>query len=142
MSSRSIQHNKSHHQVAPVRVKGADHAVIARVSKAWNKLRPTELKPVLCAKGISLKMTGRVYETRARSCMMYGSKTWGLTAVTERKLERKEMRMVRLMCVVRLRDKFTNADLRNRLGIMTVSDAMKIDCFDLDMWSENQMRIG
>jgi hypothetical protein len=102
---------------------GCEHAVLARVSKAWNKFR--ELKPVLCAKGISLKLKGRVYETCVRSCMMYGSETWGLTAVTERKLERTEMRMVRLMCDVRLRDKFTNADLRNRLGIETVSDAMR-----------------
>ena len=49
---------------------GCDHAVISRMNKAWNKFR--ELKPVLCAKGISLKVKGRVYVTCVRSCMVYG----------------------------------------------------------------------
>ena len=80
---------------------GCEHAVISRMNKAWNKFR--ELKPVLCAKGISLKVKGRVYITCVRSCMIYGGETWAVSAETERKLDRTKMRMVRFMCGVSLK---------------------------------------
>ena len=102
---------------------GCELAVISRINKAWNKFR--ELKPVLCAKGISLKVKRRVYVTCMRSCMEYYVETWALSAETERKLERTEMRMVRFMCGVSLRDKCTNSDLRNRVGIDSIVDAVR-----------------
>ena len=49
---------------------GSEHAVIGRVNKVCNKFR--ELKPVLCAKGVSTTVKGRVYEACVRSCMLYG----------------------------------------------------------------------
>ena len=49
--------------------------------------------------------------------MVYGGETWAVSAETDRKLDRTEMRMVRFMCGVRLRDKCTNSDVRTRLGI-------------------------
>ena len=52
--------------------------------------------------------------------MVYGGETWAVSGETERKLERTEMRMVRFMCGVRLRDKCTNSDLRNRLRIDSI----------------------
>ena len=51
--------------------------------------------------------------------------TWAVSAETERKLERTEMRMVRFMCGVGLRDKCTNSDLRNRLGIDSIVEAIR-----------------
>ena len=41
------------------------------------------------------------------------------------KLEITEMRRVRFMCGVRLREKCTNSDLRNRLGIDSIVDAVR-----------------
>ena len=75
---------------------GCDHAVITRMNKAFNKL--LELKPVLCAKGISLKVRGRVYVTCVTSCIVYGGKTWAASAETER----RPVGMARFMCGVRL----------------------------------------
>ena len=72
-----------------------------------------------------MRVKGRVYEACVRSCMMYGGETWALIGESERKLESTEMRMVRLMCGVRLKDRCTNADLRNRLGICSVSVALR-----------------
>ena len=37
---------------------GCDHAVSARINKAWNKFR--ELKPILCSKRIGLSVKGKV----------------------------------------------------------------------------------
>ena len=40
------------------------------------------------------------------------------------KLGRTEMRMLRLMCELRLQDRFTNADLQNRFGIACIVDVV------------------
>ena len=97
---------------------GCDRAVITRISKAWNKL--LELKPVLCAKEISLKVRGRVYVTCVTSCIVYGGKTWAASAETERRPER----IAWFMYGVRLRNKCANSDLRNRLGIDSIVEAV------------------
>ena len=58
--------------------------------------------------------------------MIYGSKTWTVNAEQEAKVERAEMRMVRWMCGgVPLREKKTNAELRESMGIEKISDVMR-----------------
>ena len=102
---------------------GCDHAVSARINKAWNKFR--ELKPILCAKSIGLNVKGKVYEACVRSCMVYGGETWAVSVENTRRLERTEMRMLRMMCGITLRDRFSNADVRNRFGIECVGDVIR-----------------
>ena len=82
---------------------GAEAAVTARMRCAWRKFR--ELAPVLTQKGFSLRLKGRVYESCVRSCMVYGSETWPMKKASEEKLERTDMRMIRWMCWVSLRNK-------------------------------------
>ena len=48
-----------------------------------------------------------------------------MNAELEAKLERVEMRMVRWMCGVSLREKKTNAELRESMGIEKISDVMR-----------------
>ena len=48
---------------------GCDSAVTARVRSAWKKFR--EYLSFLTGKGLSLKLKGKVYVTRVRSCLMY-----------------------------------------------------------------------
>ena len=50
-----------------------------------------------------------MYGACVRSSMRYGSETWTVNAEQEAKLERAEMRMVRWMCGMSLREK-TNAE--------------------------------
>ena len=57
--------------------------------------------------------------------MIYGSETWAVNAEQEAKLERAEMRMVRWMCGVSLRENKTNAELRESMGIEKISDVMR-----------------
>ena len=97
---------------------GADSAVVARVRCAWKKFR--ELSPILTSKGASLALKGRVYKSCVRSCMVYGSETWPMKAEHEAKLERTEMRMIRWMCGVSLRERKTSAELRERIGVEAI----------------------
>ena len=102
---------------------GADSAVVARVRSAWKKFR--ELSPILTQKGASLTLKGKVYMSCVRSCMIYGSETWPMKAEHEARLERAEMRMIRWMCGVSLRDRITSAELRDRMGVEAISVVMR-----------------
>src|SRR5260221_8826832 len=102
---------------------GADSAVVARVRSAWKKFR--ELSPILTRKGASLVLKGKVYRSCVRSCMLYGSETWPMRAEHEGKLERAEMRMIRMVCGVSLRDKITSVMLRERMGVESIGVVVK-----------------
>ena len=54
-----------------------------------------------------------------RSCMLHGSKTWpvGLRKENVVALQRAEMRMVRWICGVKLKDRLPSKELRERLGV-------------------------
>ena len=90
----------------------ADAAVEARIRIGWNKFR--QLVPLLTNKDISLIMRGRLYSSCVRSSMLHGSETWKENVVT---LQRAEMRMVRWMCGIKLKDRFPSKELRDRVGI-------------------------
>ena len=102
---------------------GANSASVARALCAWRKFK--ELSGILTRKEVSLELKGKLYVTCVRSAMVYGSETWAMTAEQSGRLERTEMRMVRWMCGVSLRDRVPSAELRERMGIESVSDAVK-----------------
>jgi hypothetical protein len=102
---------------------GAEHAIVYRIGKAWRKFR--ELKPVLCDKHMALNVKRKVYEACVRSCLTYGSETWTLNVENERKLERTETRMIRIMCGITLRDRVTNVELKRMFGIESVLDVIR-----------------
>ena len=53
------------------------------------------------------------------------SETWPMKAEHEARLERAEMRMIRWMCGVSLRNKIFGAELRDRMGVEAVSVVMR-----------------
>ena len=58
--------------------------------------------------------------------MVYGSEVWAMNVQQSARLEQTEMRMVRWMCGVSLRDRVLSAELRaERMGIELVSEAVK-----------------
>jgi len=96
----------------------ADAAVEARIRIGWNKFR--QLVPLLTNKDVSLIMRGRLYSSCVRSSMLHGSETWPVrkeNKETKVALQRAEMRMVRWMCGVKLKDRLPSKELRERLGI-------------------------
>ena len=93
----------------------ADAAVEARIRIGWNKFR--QLVPLLTNKDVSLIMRGRLYSSYVRSSMLLGSETWPVRKENVVALQRVEMRMVRWMCGVKLKDRLPSKELRERLGI-------------------------
>jgi len=49
--------------------------------------------------------------------MLHGSVTWPVRKENEVALQRAEIRMVRWMCGVKVKNRFTGKELRERLGI-------------------------
>ena len=93
----------------------ADAAVEARIRIGWNKFR--QLVPLLPNKDVSLIMRGRLYSSCVRSSMLHGSETWPVRKENVVALQRAEMRMVRWMCGVKLKDRLPSKELRERLGV-------------------------
>jgi len=52
-----------------------------------------------------------------RSSILHGSETWPVRKENEVTLQRAEMRMVRCMCNVKVKDRIPTKELRERLGI-------------------------
>jgi len=50
--------------------------------------------------------------------MLHGSETWPVRKENEMPLQRAEMRMVRWMCGIKLKDRVSNKELRETPGIM------------------------
>jgi len=93
----------------------ADAVVEARIRIGWEKFR--QLVPLLTNKDVSLIMSGRLYSSCVRSSMLHGSETWPLRKENVVALQRAEMRMVRWMCDVRLKDRLPSKELRESLGV-------------------------
>lgn len=102
---------------------GVDAAVTARVRSAWAKFR--ELAPFLTSKATPRKMKGQVYTACVRSCLIYGAETWATKVEHDMKLERTEMRMIRWMCGVSLRERRTSVELRQRLGVEPIGEVVR-----------------
>ena len=93
----------------------ADAAVEARIRIGRNKFR--QLVPLLTNRDISLIRRGRLYSSCVQSSMLHGSETWPVRKENEVSLQRAEMRMVRWMCNVKVKDRVPSKELRERLGI-------------------------
>ena len=93
----------------------ADAAAEAKIRIGWNKFR--QLVPLLTNRDISLIRTGRLYSSCVPSSMLHGSETWPVRKENEVALQRAEMRMVRWMCNVKVKDRVPSTALTERLGI-------------------------
>ena len=89
----------------------ADAAVEARIRIGWNKFR--QLVPLLTNKDMSMMsliMRGRLYSSCVRSSMLHGSETRPVRKENVVALQRAEMRMVRWMCGVKLKDRLPSKE--------------------------------
>ena len=82
-----------------------DAAVEARIRIGWNKFR--QLVPLLTNRDISLIRRGSC----VRSSMLHGSETWPVRKENEVALQRAEMRMVRWMCNVKVKDRVPSKEM-------------------------------
>ena len=70
------------------------------------------LVPLLTNKDVSLIMRGRLYSSCEQSSMLHGSETWPVRKENVVALQRAEMRMVRRMCGIKLKDRLPSKELR------------------------------
>jgi len=88
-----------------------DTDVNTRIQTGCNKCR--QLVPLLTSRDISLIRTGRLYSSCVRSSMLHGSETWPVWKENEVALERAEMRMVRWMSNVKVKDRVASKELKD-----------------------------
>src|SRR5664279_5657489 len=81
------------------------------------------LSSILTSRGASLKLKGKLYSACVQCVMIYGSETWAMRVEDMQRLERAERMMIRWMCGVTLKDRNSNEELRERLGIVSMSDS-------------------
>jgi len=93
----------------------ADAVVEARIRIGWNKSR--QLVPLLTNRDIALIRRGRLYSSCVRSSVLHGSETWPVRKENEVALQRAEMRLVRWICNVMVKDRVPSKESRERLGI-------------------------
>jgi len=80
---------------------------------------------VLCDRRMPVAVKGKVYRTMVRPVLIYGSETWTLKRHEEECLERIEMRMLRWILGLTLRDKKRNDDIRRILGVVCITDKVR-----------------
>jgi len=90
----------------------ADAAVEARIQIIWKWNKFKQLVPLLTSRDISLIRRGRLYSSCVRRSMLHGSDTWRVREENEVALQRAEMRMVRWMCNVKVKDRVPSKELR------------------------------
>ena len=98
----------------------ADAGVEARIRIGWNKFR--QLVLLLTNRDISLIRRGMLCSSCVRSSMLHGGETWPVRKEKEVALQRAEMRIVRWMRNVKVKDRVPSKELRERLGVEPLTD--------------------
>jgi hypothetical protein len=102
---------------------GCEVDVRNRKKAAWQKWR--DLTGVLCDQKISVQLRGKVYRTMIRPVLIYGAEAWALRRREEEQLERTEMKMLRWILGVSLRDRKRNEDIRKTLGVTCITNKVR-----------------
>ena len=97
---------------------GVEAAVRARVGAAWFKWR--EVSGVINDKRIPRRLKVKIYKTVIRPVLLYGAETWALHKKEDTILEVTEMRMLRRIRGVTLRDRMRNIQVREDLGVVNI----------------------
>ena len=120
---------------------GCFDATTARTRSAWKKFR--DLLPILTCCGLSLKSRGYAYNACVHSVLLYASQMWATRLEDVSRLNRNDMMMIRWICSAKLRDKVPSEELRSRLGLGSIENALRcgclrwyghVQCMDPDTW--------
>ena len=102
---------------------GVEVEIKARIQAGWNKWR--EVSGVLCDKRISKRLRGKVYTTVVRPVLLYGAECWPVTSKQEHMMGVAEMKMLRCMYGVTLKDRVENDYIRDGMGVNCVQQKMR-----------------
>jgi len=82
--------------------------------KAWGKF--WSLNKISKNKKLGLKSKVKILDSCILPVLSYGSQTWSLTKVQTQKLQKTQRAMERKIMGIRLRDKISNRELREKTG--------------------------
>ena len=102
---------------------GSEEAVRARVSAAWGKWR--DISGVISDKNMPRKLKIKLYMTVIRPVLLYGAECWTVRKKEEQILEKTEMRMLRRIKGVTLRDRVKSVDIRKELGVSSIQEKVR-----------------
>ena len=72
-----------------------------------------------------MKSRGYAYNACVHSVLLYASETWAATQEDVSRLNRNDMMMIRWICSAKLRDKVPLEELRSRLGLGSIENALR-----------------
>lgn len=97
-----------------------------RISSGWRKY--WSLKEIMKSKELNMTIKRRTFETCILPCITYGCETWSLTQNHREKLAKCQRAMERSMLHIKLKDKITTTEIRNKTkvtDILTRIDQLK-----------------
>lgn len=94
---------------------GSEDAVRARVSAAWFIWK--EISGVIQDKRVPRKLKVKLYKTVIRPVLLYGAEIWTLKKKYKQLLETTEMRMLRRIKRVTIRNRVRSRDIRQELRV-------------------------
>lgn len=98
-------------------------ATTTRIRAGWKKFR--ELWGVLCGRRLSLKLKGWLYKVCVRSVLCYGAECWAMKVADIKRMQTTEMRMLRMIGGISLRDKVPNSNLREMVNVDDIGEFMR-----------------
>ena len=102
---------------------GSEEAVRARVNAAWGKWR--DLSGVISDKKMPRKLKIKLCMTVIRPVLLYGADCWTVRKKEEQILEKTEMRRLRRIEGVTLRDKVKSVDIRKEPGVTSIQEKVR-----------------
>ena len=102
---------------------GSEEAVRARVSAAWGKWR--DISGVISDNNMPRKLKIKLYMTVIRPVLLYGAECWTVRKKEEQIPEKKEMRMLRRIKGVTLRDRVKSVDIKKELGESSIQEKVR-----------------
>ncbi len=94
-----------------------------RVKTAWKKWR--DMSGIVRDKRMPVSLKAKIYRTVIRPVLLYGAETWALRKKEEMLLERTEMRMLRWILGITLKDRKRNEDIRQMTGVINISEKIR-----------------
>ena len=105
---------------------GSEAAVRGKVSAAWGKWR--DLSGVISDKKMPRKLKIKLYMTVIRPVLLYGAECWRVRKKEKKEehiLEKTEMRLLRIIKGVTLRDRVKSVDIKKELGVSSTQEKVR-----------------
>ena len=79
----------------------------------------------MCDKRMPVKAKVKIYKSVIRPVLLYGTESAALGREEKRRLEVTEMRMLRNVCRISLKEHKRNEDIRKLAGVVNISEKVK-----------------